>query len=137
MFVAGLLVGLLLCYVYLRERLSMQLELWKTEFGNQLRREVLERSRTVLKGRIGEQLAPLLPMFKHEPSDARFVGTPIDYVVFEGLHEQDPREIIFVDVKTGKTAALTPVQQKIKQTIEQKRVRWETIHIGTLEKQTG
>jgi predicted Holliday junction resolvase-like endonuclease len=114
----------------------MQLERWKTEFGEQIKREVLERSRTVLKGRIGEQLAPLLPMFKHEPADARFIGTPIDYVVFEGLAEQDPREIVFIDVKTGKTATLTPVQQKIKQTIDQKRVRWETIHIGALEGQT-
>lgn len=135
-FVVGLLIGLLLCYVYLRGRLSMQLERWKTEFGDQLRREVLDRSRTALKGRIGEQLAPLLPMFKHEPSDARFIGTPIDYVVFEGLAEHDPREIVFIDVKTGKTTALTPTQQKIKQTIEQKRVRWETIHIGALDEQT-
>jgi predicted Holliday junction resolvase-like endonuclease len=65
--------------------------------------------------------------------DARFIGTPIDYVVFEGLAEQDPREIVFIDVKTGRTATLTPIQQKIKQVIDQKRVRWETIHIGALE----
>ena len=135
-FVVGLLVGLLLCYIYLKGRLSMQLERWKTEFGEQIRQEVLERSRTVLKGRIGEQLAPLLPMFKHEPADARFIGTPIDYVVFEGLAEQDPREIVFIDVKTGKTATLTPIQKKIKQTIDQKQVRWETVHVGALEEQT-
>ena len=135
-FVVGLLVGLLLCYIYLKGRLSMQLERWKTEFGEQIRQEVLERSRTVLKGKIGEQLAPLLPMFKHEPADARFIGTPIDYVVFEGLAEQDPREIVFIDVKTGKTATLTPIQKKIKQTIDQKQVRWETVHVGALEEQT-
>ena len=131
-FILGLLIGALLCYVYLREQRAARLDQWKAEFEEKIRQEVLERSRAVLKGRIGEQLAPLLPMFKHEPADARFIGSPVDYVVFEGLAEKDPREIIFVDIKTGKSAVLTPLQQKLKQTIEQKKVKWETIHIGEL-----
>jgi len=42
--------------------------------------ESLDKARAVLKGKIGEQLAPLLPEFcaKYSPSDARFMGTPID-----------------------------------------------------------
>ena len=129
----GLLIGIILCYVYLKERLAVQFERWKTEFKEKIRQEILERSRAALKGRIGEQLAPLLPMFKHEPADARFLGSPVDYVVFDGYKEGNPRSVIFIDVKTGKTATLSKMERKLKLVIDQGKVRWETIHMGALE----
>jgi len=129
----GLLIGILLCYVYLKERLAVKFERWKAEFEEKIRQEILERSRAVLKGRIGEQLAPLLPMFKHEPADARFLGSPVDYVVFDGYKEGNPRGVIFIDVKTGKTATLSEMERKLKLVIDQGKVRWETIHMGALE----
>lgn len=131
--ILGLLIGILLCYVYLKERLAVQFERWKAEFEEKIRQEILERSRAVLKGRIGEQLAPLLPMFKHEPADARFLGSPVDYVVFDGYKEGNPRSVTFIDVKTGKTATLSKMERKLKLVIDQGKVRWETIHMGTLE----
>jgi len=133
--IIGLLIGIFLTYTYLRGRLAVQFERWKAEFEERIRREVLERSRAVLKGRIGEQLAPLLPMFKHEPADARFIGSPVDYLVFDGYKEGEPRRIIFLDVKTGKTAALSPVERKLKRVVEQGKVEWETLHTGALEEE--
>lgn len=129
----GLLIGILLCYVYLKERLAVQFERWKAEFREKIKQEILERSRAALKGRIGEQLAPLLPMFKHEPADARFLGSPVDYVVFDGYKEGNPRSVTFIDVKTGKTATLSKMERKLKLVIDQGKVRWETIHMGALE----
>jgi len=129
----GLLIGIILCYVYLKERLAVQFERWKAEFKEKIRQEILERSRAALKGRIGEQLAPLLPMFKHEPADARFLGSPVDYVVFDGYKDGNPRSVTFIDVKTGKTATLSKMERKLKLVIDQGKVRWETIHMGALE----
>ncbi len=129
----GLLIGILLCYVYLKERLAVQFERWKAEFREKIKQEILERSRAALKGRIGEQLAPLLPMFKHEPADARFLGSPVDYVVFDGYKDGNPRSVTFIDVKTGKTATLSKMERKLKLVIDQGKVRWETIHMGALE----
>jgi len=129
----GLLIGIILCYVYLKERLAVQFERWKAEFEEKIRQEILERSRAALKGRIGEQLAPLLPMFKHEPADARFLGSPVDYVVFDGYKDGNPRSVTFIDVKTGKTATLSKMERKLKLVIDQGKVRWETIHMGALE----
>ena len=131
----GLLIGIILCYVYLRERLAVQFERWKADFEEKIKQEILERSRAALKGRIGEQLAPLLPMFKHEPADARFLGSPVDYVVFDGYKDGNPRSVIFIDVKTGKTATLSKMERKLKLVIEQGKVRWETIHMGALEEE--
>jgi len=129
----GLLIGIILCYVYLKERLAVQFERWKADFEEKIKQEILERSRAALKGRIGEQLAPLLPMFKHEPADARFLGSPVDYVVFDGYKEGNPRSVTFIDVKTGKTATLSKMERKLKLVIDQGKVQWETIHMGALE----
>lgn len=131
--IIGLLIGILLCYVYMRGQMTLQLERWKSEFEERLRQDVLEKSRAALKGRIGEQLAPLLPMFKHEPADARFLGSPVDYIVFDGYRDGEPRGVVFVDVKTGKTATLSPIERKLKLVVEQGKVSWETIHVGELQ----
>ncbi len=81
-FLVGLFLGALLCYLFLKERMQAMFREWKLEFGDKIRKETLDRSRGVIKGKIGEQLAPLLPMFEYNPSDARFIGSPVDYIVF-------------------------------------------------------
>lgn len=43
--------------------------------------------RNVLKGQIGEQFTPFITDFPYNPSDCRFMGEPIDYVIFQNLHE--------------------------------------------------
>jgi len=103
------------------------------EMKDELRKEIMEKSRAVLKGRIAEQIVPFLEQFRYNPSDARFIGSPIDYVIFDGYtdvkdrKEVHPITVVLVDVKTGKSASLTHEQRKIKEAVEQKRVRWETI----------
>jgi predicted Holliday junction resolvase-like endonuclease len=42
-------------------------------------------SRSTLKGKIAEQMAPVLPGFLFNPTDARFIGTPVDYIILDGL----------------------------------------------------
>ncbi len=128
-FFLGLALGMILIYSLLRERAKTWFEDWKNEYEDQLREDVLERSRAALKGKVGEQVAPLLPVFDYEPSDARFLGSPVDYVIFEGNSEEKPEAITFADIKTGKTARLTPKQRRFKEIIEEGKVNWETIHL--------
>ena len=92
------------------------------------RREAIAQSRTVLGGKFAEQLAPYLPDFQYDPTEARFIGTPIDLIVFPGLATGDPREIVIMEIKTGQSGQLTPQQRKIRQLIEDGMVRWELIH---------
>ncbi|MFX1563141.1 MAG: Holliday junction resolvase-like protein, partial [Promethearchaeota archaeon] len=93
-----------------------------------IRKEALSRSRAVLKGKIGEQMAPLLEAFPFAPADARFIGSPIDYIVFPGYSDRNPTEIVLIDIKTGK-ATLSPIERRIQQLVERRRVRWMTITI--------
>lgn len=90
-------------------------------------------ARAVLKGQIAEQFAPVLPGFKYNPKDFRFIGNPIDGIIVVGLSEAMEglgtiHEIVLCDIKMGKSQ-LSPHQNAIRQAIEAKRVRWETIHV--------
>jgi predicted Holliday junction resolvase-like endonuclease len=87
------------------------------------RGDAVRRSRAVLTGQIGEQLAPFFPDFPCDPADARFIGKPVDFIAFPGASEGNVREIVFIEVKSG-DARLSGPERAIKEAIESGRVRW-------------
>lgn len=108
------------------------------------RKETADKVRSILKGKIGEQFAPLLEEFykKYELSDARFIGEPIDYIIFENLtklkkeienkipvEQRSEISIVFAEIKTGK-ADLNTEQRKIKNAVEAGRVKWDRITLS-------
>jgi predicted Holliday junction resolvase-like endonuclease len=104
---------------------------WQAEM-EQARKSAVVQSRAVLGGKFTEQMVPYFPDFKYDPTEVRFIGSPIDMIVFPGLAGGVPEEIVILEVKTGKNAQLTPQQRKIRQLIEDGMVRWDEIH-QTLE----
>jgi len=114
------------------EKFRALLEQWKIETEKAFREDALAKSRAVLKGALAEQLAPIFKIFGYNPSDARFIGDPIDYVIFDGYTkvkeriEDVPITIVLADVKTGE-AGLTYEQRRIKQGIEEGLVKFEVI----------
>ena len=98
---------------------------WEAEI-EQARKSAITQSRAVLGGKFTEQMAPYLPEFKYDPTEARFIGSPIDLIIFPGLARGDPEEIVIMEIKTGKSS-LTPQERKIRQLIEDGMVRWELI----------
>jgi predicted Holliday junction resolvase-like endonuclease len=116
------------------EKFKALLEQWKTETEKAFREDALAKSRAVLKGALAEQLAPIFKIFGHSPSDARFIGDPVDYVIFDGYTkvkeriEDTPITIVLADVKTGE-ATLTYEQRRIQKGIEKGLVKFETIRM--------
>ena len=94
----------------------------------QERKSAISQSRAVLGGKFTEQMVPYFPDFRYDPTEVRFIGSPIDMVVFPGLSRGDPEEVVILEIKTGKNAALTAVQKKIRQLIEDGMVRWDEIY---------
>jgi len=94
------------------------------------RKSAVSFSRAVIKGKVSEQLLPLLPSFKYNMSDARFIGSPIDYIVFNGYSASNNfiKEIVFIEVKTGKSE-LSPIEVAVRDCIENRRVRFELINL--------
>lgn len=63
------------------------------------------------------------------PRDARFIGSPIDLIVFDGVSDKkDKIDIYFIEVKTG-NSALSQTQKKIRDAIEAHRVYWIPISL--------
>ncbi len=119
----------------LEEHYKDQMEIWKKGELERAVKDSVNKSRSILRGKTTEQLVPLTEEFLKEfvPSDAKFLGSPIDYVIFSGAGsitdgEEKDIEIIFMDIKTGK-ARLTKVQRAIKKAVEEKRIRWKTLEI--------
>lgn len=137
LFVVGLAVGLAVAWLLLRRfaeaRARASFERWRADELPRARRDALARSRSTLKGRVGEQLAPLLPGFGFDPADARFLGNPVDYVVFDGhtalqAGEADELEaVVLVEVKHG--GRLTTTERRIRDCVDAGRVRFEVVEI--------
>lgn len=95
-----------------------------------LRKDAVKRSKAVINGQVAEQMAPFLPDFPANPSDARFIGKPVDFIVFSGLSENEKiDEILFVEVKTGKSL-LNEREKEVKKAIEQRKVRYVEYRIN-------
>ncbi|MFW9832159.1 MAG: Holliday junction resolvase-like protein [Candidatus Thorarchaeota archaeon] len=123
-----IIIGLVLYIWYQKRFIEIRVAQRLQQEADRIRKDALTKSRAVLKGRISEQMAPLLAEFPFQPSDARFIGSPIDYIVFDGYSHNNPTEIIFIDIKTG-NATLSPIERRIAQLINAKRIRWMTIRI--------
>lgn len=95
-----------------------------------LRKDAVKRSKAVINGQVAEQIAPFLPDFPANPSDARFIGKPVDFIVFSGLSENEKiDEILFVEVKSGKSL-LSEREKEVKKAIEQRKVRYVEYRIN-------
>ena len=88
-----------------------------------LREDAIKQSRAVLSGQFSEQIAPYLPDFPFNPTEARFIGKPIDFVVFKGMDEKKIEEIVFVEVKSGQSQ-LSKIEKSLKSAVENKKVSW-------------
>ena len=76
------------------------------------------RSLSTVYGQINEQWFPLMDGFPYDSQNFRFIGSPIDGIQFE----ED--RIVFCEFKTN-TATLSPIQRRIRELVETRRVYWE------------
>jgi len=81
-------------------------------------------------GKVTEHLVPFFPDFKYNPKDVRFLGTPVDFVVFDGLSDGGVlKNVTFLEVKTGKSAGLSNRERHVRDCIENRNVCYEVIRI--------
>ena len=94
------------------------------------RRDSLARSHAVVTGKVSEHLSPLFPAFaeQFEARDARFLGSPVDFVVFDGLDRGEVERVVFVEVKTG-GSALSSRERRVRDAVEAGRVEWQVLRL--------
>ena len=99
---------------------------WKARYTRTVREDAVLRSHAVTAGKIYEQLVPYLPGFAFNPRDARFIGPPVDFVIFDGLSEGEVRRIVFVEVKAG-GSQLTTRERGVRDSVKAGQVEWAEI----------
>ena len=106
---------------------------WEGGRVEEIVRARLKQSRAVLGGLVSEQMAPLLPGFPFDPGDCRFVGKPIDFVVFRGMNEKNISEVIFLEIKSGTARALNEQERKLREAVRSGRVSWAEFDVNPPE----
>lgn len=95
----------------------------------EIRADSVKRSKYVLTGKVAEQFAPFLEGFGYDPRDVRFLGSPVDLIVFDGLSEGQLRGVMFIEVKTGKSQ-LSQRERQLRDVIDGSEVFYEVLRIG-------
>lgn len=118
--ILGIAIGLLLGLVYVQR--------WKARYTQAIRQDAVQRSQAVTSGKVQEQLVPYLPEFGFNPKDARFLGSPVDLLVFDGLDDGELRRVVFLEIKTG-GSALTGRERQVRDVVRAHQVAWEELRI--------
>ena len=115
---AGITVGLVVAYLYAM--------IWKVKYTRIIRDDSVQRSRATISGQVHEQLLPYLPDFPFDPKDVRFLGSPVDLLVFDGLNAGKLERIVFIEIKTG-NAHLNTRERQVRDMVLARGVSWEEI----------
>lgn len=103
--------------------------IWRIGYTRAIRADAVQRSQAVTAGKVFEQLVPYLPGFAFNPKDARFLGSPVDFVVFDGLSDGAVRRVVFLEVKTG-AAELSRRERQVRDVVEARQVVWAEVRAG-------
>ena len=82
-----------------------------------------KQSMSVRHGKTAEQWLPFSESFPFNAGDFRFIGSPVDGIVFS----ED--RIVFCEFKTSKSD-LSGKQKKVKELVQRKQVEWLELRAG-------
>ena len=112
-------------------RFDHKIKEWMEKEEQKIRQDAINRSARTLSGKTLEKLVPFLERFGHDPHDVRWLGDPIDLVIFDGYSQNNHKaveKITFCEIKSG-DSKISSAQQRIKEIIQKKKIEWEEFKI--------
>lgn len=106
-----------------RNETQVQFEQWKIAYTKNIRQDAIQKSQSVIAGKVTEHFVPYLPEFTYNPKDARFLGSPIDFVIFDGLDEGQVKGIVFAEIKTG-SSTMTTRERQVRDVVQAGKIEW-------------
>jgi predicted Holliday junction resolvase-like endonuclease len=113
----------------LRESMKLEFERWKSDEEQKIRFDSLQRSDHTHFGKMIEHLVPWMVDCPFDPRDMRFLGSPVDFVAFEGLSSGKEVTVVLIEVKTGRNDKLTVREQKVRDAVNAGRVGYRIIKV--------
>ncbi|MBI4010555.1 MAG: hypothetical protein HY361_05240 [Candidatus Aenigmarchaeota archaeon] len=126
---AVIVLTILLVYFVIKDlrwryKFEQKIKEWLDKEEKRIRQDAIQRSARVLSGKTLEKFVPFLDRFTYNPHDVRWLGDPIDLVIFDGYSDNgNIRQIVFCEIKSG-NSKLSNIQRKIKELVEQKQIKW-------------
>ena len=111
-----------------KESALAELETWKIQNETFYRQDAINRSKAVILGKVTEHLVPFQNGFPFNPKEARFIGSPIDIIVFDGIDNEDVVDIYILEIKTG-NSSLNKRQRLIRDAVREGRVHWRELNL--------
>lgn len=110
------------------DEIKAAVDKWATTHTQAIRDEAIKKSKAVILGQVSEHLAPFIAKWPYNAKDVRFIGNPIDFVIFDGLTEGKLRKIVLMEVKTNQSQ-LNTGQRSIRDIVNEGKVSWEEIRL--------
>jgi predicted Holliday junction resolvase-like endonuclease len=122
--VSGIAIILFIKNLQWKIKFENRVKQWLEEKEASIREDAALRSGRVLSGKALEKMIPLLKEFPYDPHDAKWLGDPVDFVIFDGYADgRDPKKIVFCEIKSG-NGELSDHQKKIKKLVDEKKIEW-------------
>lgn len=97
--------------------------------AKELRAKAIEHERKVKLPKLLNKAVPMFAKRKIFPQDVKTLFDPIDFVVFDGMNNEDTvKRVLLMDNAAG-NAREKALHESIKETIETKALTWKTISI--------
>ncbi len=119
--VTGLIIISIVSFFVLKYLLKKKIEQWEKYEMQKALEKTVNLQRPILKGKISEQIFPVLYEKEGDLSDLRFEG-------LSNLSETRKVKIKFIEIKTG-NAKLNKNEEAVKKAVEDKEVYWEEVTI--------
>lgn len=100
---------------------------WRIVHEDTIKKQSHNRSTGINAGKAMEHYVSFTPEFEFNPSDVRFIGSPIDLIAFDGHSKSGDIDIWFIEVKTGKSQ-VSDRQERIREAVLAKRVYWMEVY---------
>lgn len=124
-FLVGGIIFLFMVCMYLIRLYNYQQETIKKQLDDINKLISSKKKSEVRLGQISEHFAPLLKDFPYDSKNVRFLGSPIDFVVFEFEQEK----IVFIEFKTGNSKESSR-QRTVRKIIESGNVEYKLITVN-------
>lgn len=112
------------------DQVNLRFEEHRVAWERAIREDAIAKHKAVTGGQAVEHLIPFTATFGFNPKDARFLGAPVDLIVFDGLTLDALRRIVFLEIKTGDGAALSARERAIRDCVKRGAVEWAELRVG-------
>jgi predicted Holliday junction resolvase-like endonuclease len=114
-------------------RFKQKINEWKEKDEKNIREDAIKRSARTLSGKTLEKFVPFLEDFPYDPHDVRWLGDPVDLVIFDGYSANktsgdEIKQIVFCEIKSG-NSVLSKIQSRIRHLVENKKIKWHEFRI--------